>query len=53
MNNMTGELKDNEGKIATTDEEVAEIHAAYSESAFQPLNEPEFDQEKIRETESP
>ena len=46
-NNMTGELKDKQGKVATTDEEAAEIHAEYAESAFKPLEEEEFDQENI------
>ena len=46
-NNMTGELKDKQGKVATTDEEAAEIHADYAESAFKPLEEAEFDQENI------
>ena len=27
QNNMTGELKNKQGKVATTDEEAAEIHA--------------------------
>ena len=36
--NMTGKFKDKQGKVATTDEEAAEIHAEYAESAFQPLH---------------
>ena len=48
-NNMTGELKDKQGKVATTDEEAAEIHAEYAESVFKPLQEEEFDQKNVKD----
>ena len=49
--NMTGELKDKQGKVATTDKEAAEIHTEYTESVFQPIQEEEFDQENIQHIE--